>query len=61
MDNSIYAALSRQSGLMQEMQTVANNMANVSTTGFRREGVIFSEYVSALSGPSDMLILRPLA
>jgi len=46
MDNSIYAALSRQSGLMQEMQTVANNMANVSTTGFRREGVVFSEYIS---------------
>ncbi len=27
------------------MQTVANNIANMSTTGFRREGVIFSEYV----------------
>lgn len=55
MDNSIYAALSRQSGLMQEMQTVANNMANVSTTGFRREGVIFSEYVSALGGEEPSL------
>lgn len=46
MDNAIYATLARQSGLMREMQSVANNIANVSTTGFRREGVIFSEYVT---------------
>ena len=52
MDNAIYAALTRQSGLMQEMQSIANNMANASTTGFRREGVVFSEYVDALDGVS---------
>ncbi len=45
MDNSSYVTLSRQSGLLRQMQTVANNIANMSTTGFRREGVIFSEYV----------------
>ena len=45
MDNSYYTTLSRQSGLMRQMQTVANNIANMSTTGFRREGVIFSEFV----------------
>lgn len=45
MDNSYYTTLSRQSGLMHQMQSVANNIANMSTTGFRREGVIFSEYV----------------
>ena len=49
MDNAIYAALTRQSGLMREMRTVANNMANSSTTGFRREGVVFSEYMSPLA------------
>lgn len=52
MDNAIYATLTRQSGLMAEMQAVANNIANASTTGFRREGVIFSEFVDALS-PRD--------
>lgn len=51
MDNAIYAALTRQSGLMREMQAVANNMANSSTAGFRREGVIFSEHLTAL-GPA---------
>ena len=47
-----YVTLSRQSGLMNEMRAVANNLANLSTTGFRREGVIFSEWVRAADGPS---------
>jgi flagellar basal-body rod protein FlgF len=50
MDNATYAALTRQSGLMREMQVVANNIANASTTGYRSEGVIFSEYIRGL-GP----------
>ena len=38
MDNAIYTTLTRQSGLLREMQVVANNIANMSTTGYRREG-----------------------
>lgn len=45
MDNTGYIALTRQSGLAREMQTVANNIANAATTGYKSEGVIFSEYV----------------
>ena len=45
MDAAGYTTLTRQSGLMREMAVVANNIANISTTGFRREGVVFSEYV----------------
>jgi flagellar basal-body rod protein FlgF len=48
MDAAGYATLNRQSGLMREMAVVANNLANASTTGFRREGVVFSEYVAAM-------------
>lgn len=48
MDAAGYATLNRQSGLMREMAVVANNIANASTTGFRREGVVFSEFVAAL-------------
>ncbi len=48
MSNMGYTTLTRQSGLLREMQAVANNIANISTSGFRREGVIFSEYVKAL-------------
>lgn len=53
MDAAGYTALTRQSGLMREMQVVANNIANLSTTGFRREGVIFSEHINRMDeGPS---------
>ncbi|PCD76563.1 flagellar hook-basal body complex protein [Pseudothioclava arenosa] len=55
MDNAIYSTLSRQSGLMQEMRAVANNIANISTAGFRREGVVFSEYVASLDGAEPSL------
>jgi flagellar basal-body rod protein FlgF len=48
MDAAGYATLNRQSGLMREMAVVANNIANVSTVGFRREGVVFSEYVAGM-------------
>lgn len=48
MDTSGYIALSRQAGLLREMQAVANNVANISTTGYRREGVIFAEMIEAL-------------
>jgi len=50
MDTGVYTTLTRQSGLMQEMQVVAHNIANISTTGFRREGVIFAEYVQKTEG-----------
>ncbi|MDR0809017.1 MAG: flagellar hook-basal body complex protein [Gemmobacter sp.] len=53
MSVSGYATLTRQIGLERELQAIANNIANGSTTGFRREGVVFSEYVRRLDdGPS---------
>ncbi|WP_039018550.1 flagellar hook-basal body complex protein [Halocynthiibacter namhaensis] len=55
MDNAGYTALTRQSGLMREMQTVANNLANMSTSGYRREGLIFAEHVKRLEGENDSL------
>lgn len=45
MDNTGYVALTRQNGLLREMRIIANNIANASTTGFRQEGAIFSEFV----------------
>ena len=55
MDNAGYVTLTRQNGLMRELQAVAHNIANASTTGFRREGVIFSEYVRGLHGTEAAL------
>lgn len=61
MDNAIYAGITRQSGLMREMQVVANNLANMATTGFRREGVVFSEYVKALGDAPSLSMARASA
>lgn len=47
METAGYAALSRQSSLMREMQIIANNIANSNTTGFRQEGIMFSEYITS--------------
>jgi flagellar basal-body rod protein FlgF len=48
MENGLYTGLTRQSGLAAEMRVIAHNIANASTTGFRREGVAFTEHVAAL-------------
>lgn len=52
MDNAGYTALTRQSGLMAEMRTIANNIANANTTGFRAEGVIFAEHIKQTGSDS---------
>lgn len=48
MDNSGYIILGQQRATLRRLDMIANNVANMSTTGFRREDTIFSEYISAL-------------
>lgn len=55
MDNAGYTVLSRLSGLKNELQAIANNVANASTTGFRKEGLIFSEFIANLDGEEASL------
>ncbi|ARO15408.1 flagellar basal-body rod protein FlgF [Ketogulonicigenium robustum] len=57
MDNAGYTSLTRQSGLLHEMRAIANNIANANTTGFRAEGVAFSEYVVRLGPQTQSLSL----
>ena len=45
MDNGIYVALSRQTGLFRQMNVIANNIANVNTTGYQAERVMFDDYL----------------
>ncbi|WP_097931270.1 flagellar hook-basal body complex protein [Monaibacterium marinum] len=61
MDVTGQIALSRQMGLDREMQVIANNLANMSTTGYRREGVIFSESVQASTDGSDSVSMASLS
>lgn len=55
MENATYAGITRQYGLMSEMQIIANNIANASTTGFKAEEMMFAEYVSDLGRSHDSL------
>lgn len=50
MENAGYTTLTRQSGLLRELQVVANNIANAATTGYRQEGLIFAEHVTRTEG-----------
>lgn len=61
MENATYTTLNRQSGLLREMRTVAQNIANVSTTGYRREGVVFSEFVVDTGAGEHSLSMANLA
>ena len=58
MDSTAYTALSRQIGLRRELDVIANNIANASTTGFRREDLVFSEFVrsAGLDAPSVSMV-----
>ncbi|WIY26750.1 flagellar hook-basal body complex protein [Parasedimentitalea psychrophila] len=58
METTGYVTLSRQTGLMREMQVVANNIANSATTGYRQEGLIFSEFIQSTPGQSSISMSR---
>ena len=45
MNNAIYVALSRQTGLFRNLDVAANNVANVNTPGFKGETMVFEKYL----------------
>jgi flagellar basal-body rod protein FlgF len=45
MDNGIYIALSRQMILFRNLEATANNIANVNTTGYQSERLLFDDYL----------------
>lgn len=50
MESVVYVGLSRQMALRREMDVTANNLANLSTTAFKREQIAFREYVLSAEG-----------
>jgi len=44
MENAQLIGLSRQIALRHQMDVVANNMANLNTTGFKAEQILFEDY-----------------
>lgn len=52
-ENMQLVSLSRQIALQRQMDVVANNMANINTTGFKAEDVLFEEYVMPVARDRD--------
>ena len=43
MENALLIGLSRQIALHRELEVVANNIANLDTTGYKADGAVFGE------------------
>lgn len=62
MENAQLISLSRQIALQRQMDVVANNMANINTTGFKAEAMLFEEYVMPVARDRDFTTLdQPLS
>lgn len=55
MDTKILVSLSHQVAMRRQMDIIANNIANMNTTAYKRESVMFNEYLSEVEGslPDD--------
>src|SRR6478752_1000961 len=53
MDISSYVLLSQETALRRRLDVAANNMANMSTVGFKREAPVFHEYVETGDAADD--------
>ena len=53
MENAQLIGLSRQIALQRQMDVVANNMANINTTGFKGEQMLFEEYLMPVASDND--------
>jgi flagellar basal-body rod protein FlgF len=50
MQNMLLVGLSRQMALSRELDVVANNIANINTTGYKSDGSLFEEFLGASAG-----------
>lgn len=55
MSKGIYTALSGAMAQNQRLETVANNIANVNTTGYKKDTTVFSEYITANEKAPDVI------
>ena len=53
MQSALYVGLSAQVALEKRMQTIANNIANLNTAGFRTDVVKFERIDTALTDAGD--------
>ena len=61
MDNSLLVSLSHQLASYRAMDVIANNIANVSTPGFKREAAKFEEFVTMMRPAEGQTGLQPVS
>src|SRR5258708_5816982 len=49
MANALLIGLSRQTALNRELEVVANNIANLDTTGYKSDGSVFEEFLMPIA------------
>lgn len=54
MQNTLLVGLSRQVVLGRELDVVANNIANVNTSGFKADGAVFEEFIGRTARSDNM-------
>ncbi len=55
MENTAYIALSRQGALRREMAVIANNIANMNTTAYKGESMMFVEHLVKSKGSQSFI------
>ncbi|WP_417768598.1 flagellar basal-body rod protein FlgF [Stappia sp.] len=55
MENSLLIGLSRQTALRNQLNVVANNLANMNTTGFKAQRLLFEEYLMPVAEASSFV------
>lgn len=50
MDNALLIGLSRQTSVMRGLAVVANNLANMNTTGFKSQSMLFEQFLMPIEG-----------
>src|SRR5258708_1670298 len=61
MDNSLLVSLSHQPASYRAMDVIANNIANVSTPGFKREAAKFEEFITLMRPAEGQTGLQPVS
>ena len=59
MENALLVGLSRQMALMHELDVVANNIANINTTGYKTDNALFERISDAARQRPDLHRPRP--
>ena len=61
MDTTSYLALSRQVALQRHMTTIATNLANASTSGYRAEHTVFEQLLQRVGEPGRVAFVQDVA